>query len=323
MPTTKNNYFNNSKVANSIVRMEDLGNEYNVTELGKNTKKYNKSNKGKDLVSYIVFDSDDLPITCYKLNRFDLAVMDAVYSIMVSGIQTMTIEMILNVMTGKNVKYCKETSKKFEGIIRSIEKLASIRIKINCTEIMRAKKKIKDTEEMVLTGSMLPVNGCYIISPDTKENKIEYTVTNKPILYQYAEELGRIISVPSHVLSLNGVREDLEFTIIKQQLIKEIEIMKNPNNNYYTTDIVYEWEHGGDTKGFFQRVGINKDDYKAGSAWRNKKSRINEQIKTVLEHLMEIDYIAGYEFKKQSNSIIGVSIKLEKEKEIEKAETLP
>ena len=316
MPTTKNNYFNNSKVANSIVRMEDLSNEYNVAELGKNTRKNKKSNKGRDLVSYIVFDSDDLPINCYKLNRFDLAVMDAVYSIMVTGVQTMNIEMILNMMTGKNVKYCKETSKKFEGIIRSIEKLASIRIKINCTEIMRAKKKIKDTEEMVLTGSMLPVNGTYIISPDTKENKITYTVVNKPILYQYAEELGRIVSVPSHVLSLTGVREDLEFTIIKQQLIKEIEIMKNPNNNYTTNEIIYEWEQSGETKGFFQRVGINKDDYKAGSAWRNKKSRINEQIKTVLEHLIEIDYISGYEFKKQSNSIIGVAIKL-KDQEVE------
>ena len=297
------NYFNNTKVANSMSKMIDLNQNFAISEYG---------HKNANMLSYINFTSKDLQELNCSITRFDLAVMDAIYSLQKNGKETFSIEMIANVMTGKTVKFCKSTSTKFEEIAKSIEKLSTITIKIDFTELVQNNKNIKLNKKAkaIAVGELLPMNRYYIVSPITNENRVYYKLNNIPVLYEYAELLGRVISVPSHILSIEGVREDNEFTIIKQQLIKEIELMKNENNRYKNTIITYEWDNGSKSGGFLNRVGIDKTKYSNDIQWRKRKSRLNEQIKIILEHLVSIQYISGFEFKKTMNSIVGVAISI-------------
>jgi hypothetical protein len=217
--------------------------------------------------------------------------------------------MVADAMFGKEVKYRKDVTSKLDKIFESIEKLASIRIRIDYTSVMRAKNpKLKG--KLIVIGSMLPVTCYWKVSNVKERDKIAYKIDRKPVLYEYAEQLGRIVSVPANLFSIYGVREDIEFALVKQELIKEIELMKNENNKYTSTDIVYEWEHGDRHGGLIERLGIDKSKYKNDVQWRKRKSRLNEQVKIVLDHLTEVNYIKGHKFKQSGRTITGVSIVL-------------
>jgi hypothetical protein len=282
-------------------KFENLTQTFAISEFGKN-----KSN----IMSYIDFSSKDLQNLDSTISRFDLMIMDAVYTLLINGRQSFTPEMVANVMTGKEVGRDKNTSTKFDEIVNAIERLSLIRITIDCTDVMREKGKISEKAKAVVSGYLMPVTGYYILSPVKKENKLAYKIDRKPVLYEYAESLGRVISVPSNVLAIEGVREDTAFTILKQEIIKEIETMKNANNNYKTRDITYEWANGSRDGGFFSRIGVKEENYANAAQWRKKKSKINKQISIVMDHLVETNYIKGYSFNKDGGSIIGVHIEL-------------
>lgn len=301
MAQEKKNYFNNTKVANCMSRFVDLTQEIHVNEFGKNY---------EDLPSKVGFEANDLVDLQSRISRFDLMVMDAAYTILVSGNERFSLEMLANVMAGKEVSYDKKTSTKLIEIQKSINKLKKIYINIDYTDIMIEKGKIRQGERFIVNGSLMPVKTYYITSHVVHQNKVLYEVIQKPVLYEYAENLGRVISVPSHILAIPGVREDTDFIAIKQELIKEIELMKSNNNNYKSREIIYEWEHGDRSGGFISRIGLSKDKYANAKQWNKRKVKLTEQIKTVLDHLVNIDFIVGYEFVKNGKSVAGVRIDL-------------
>lgn len=295
----KKNYFNNTKVANQMVRFVDLTQEIDVSEFG--TDKFN-------IASKVSFECDDLQDLRSKISRFDLMVMDAAYTILMNGKKDFSLEAIANVMTGKEVSFDKKTSTKLNEIQASIKRLKKIFINIDYTDVMREKGEINGTDRYIVNGSLMPVKTHYKISRVAHQSKIKYEMDQKPVLYEYAENLGRVISVPSHVLSLPGIREDTDFIVIKQELIKEIEIMRNNGNNYRNREISYEWTHGEKSGGFASRVGLYKENYANEKQWQKRKVKLTEQIKTILEHLVEVKFIKGYEFVKTGKSVTGVKI---------------
>jgi hypothetical protein len=296
--TETRNYFNNTKVANHIIKFNDLNRDFAISEFGK---------QDDDVCSYITFAANDQQSLQCTLTRFDLAIMDTVYTLLRRGRECFTLEMVADTLFGKEVKYRKDATSKLDKIFESIEKLASIRIRIDYTSVMKAKNP-KTKGKLIIIGSLLPVTCYWKVSNVKERDKIAYRIDRKPVLYEYAEQLGRIISVPSNVFSIYGAREDIEFALVKQELIKEIELMKNDRNKYLSTDIVYEWEHGERHGGFIERLGIDKNKYKTDVQWRKRKSRLNEQIGIILDHLVDIDYIKGHKFKKSGRAITGVSI---------------
>jgi hypothetical protein len=296
-----NNYFNNSKAANSMIKFEDLKQTFAISEFGKN-----RSN----VVSYIDFASKDLQNLDSTISRFELAVMDAVYTLLINGRQSFTPEMVANIMTGKEVGKDKNNSTKFEEIVTAVERLSLIRINIDCTDIAREKGTIDPRAKCILSGYLMPVTGYYILSPVKKENKIAYKLDRKPVLYEYAEMMGRVIKVPSKVLAIEGVREDTLFTILKQEIIKEIETMKNSKNQYMTRDVTYEWSSGSRDGGLFSRIGLKEEDYANNAQWRKRKCKINKQVSVILDHLIDTNYISAYQFNKDKGTIIGFHVEL-------------
>jgi hypothetical protein len=297
----KKNYFNNTKVANCMSRFVDLTQDIYVSEFGKG-----KSN----IPSKVCFEANELSDLQSKISRFDLMVMDAAYTILVNGGGKFSLEMLANVMVGKEVSFDKKTSTKLNEIQKSINKLKRIYINIDYTDLMIEKGKIKPGDKFIVNGSLMPVKTYYITSHVKHQTKVVYEIIQKPVLYEYAENLSRVISVPSHILAIPGVREDNDFIAIKQELIKEIELMRSGNNNYRSREITYEWEHGERSGGFAARVGLNKENYANDKQWNKRKVKLTEQIRTVLDHLVEIQFIKGYSFTKKGKSVVGVSIEL-------------
>lgn len=295
---TKRNYFNNSKVANSIGKLPDLSTPCQISEFGKN-----KSN----LVSYVNFDSKNVDLQGSSLSRYEMAVMDAAYTILMNGKNHFTPEQIANIMTGKEVKVS-DMSTNIKQIAETIERLSMIRIKIDCTDVMREKGVIKPNAKMVVTGYLMPVTGIYVSSQVKKMDKIEYRFDRKPVLYEYAEYLGRVISVPHSLLRIEGINESTEFVVLKQEIIKEIAIMKNENNRYNSRDIIYEWDKKSATGGLFSRIGITKENFKNSSQWAKKRCKLHSQVILILDSLVEKKYISEYSIKKEGKTITGVSI---------------
>ena len=295
------NYFNNSKVANTMVRVGILEDYFEVKELG---------DKKEHVRSLITLEADDIQELNLNVSRFDLMVMDSVYTLLTNGVNRFSLEAIANTIAGKEVSLDKNTSKKLQEIQTSLNKLRRICINIDYTDIMREKKAIKDNERFVVNGYLMPLTIYHVISPVKRRDKIVYELDRKPVLYEYAENLGRIVSVPSSVLTLPGVREDTDFIMIKQELVKEIELMKKEKNRYKTTKIIYEWDRGEQKGGFAARVGLFEENYANSTQWRKRKVKLTEQIKTILTRFVEIGYIKGFELIKKDKSVIGVTIVL-------------
>jgi hypothetical protein len=238
-------------------------------------------------------------------------VMDAIYTLFSSGKNIVSLEMVANTIACKEVSLDKGSSTKLSAIRKSILKLQGIVVSIDYTEIERAKGNIlaDANESFVIEGTLMPVTTKIRKSKVKHRNKTVYEILTKPVLYDYAEQLGRIIKVPTSVLAIDGIREDDDFLAIKQQLVKEIMIMKNTKNKYVNRMIKYEWANG-DRGGFAERVGLKKENYSNDIQWNKRKVKLTNQLKVIFEHLISVKFIKGYEPIKDGKSVVGFEIKI-------------
>ena len=297
----KTNYFNNTKIVNRFHTLDDLKKQIQVGELGDN----------KEVFTYIDFKSSDMGLLNTTISQFEIVVMDAIYTLSLHGRRVFTADMVANVIAGKEVGNNKDKSTRFNDITKAIEKLLSMRIKIDFSEIARELdfKDIPDIETKV-SDYMLPLMEITIKSKVKKIDKTCYVLKNTPILYRYAEYMGRVVSVPSSLLAIPDSREDILFTILKRELIKEISLMKNKKNNYKSRTITYEWNDGEIRRGLFERIGLRKEDYANDGQWRKKKSKVNTMIKQIMTHLINEKYIKGFSFNKSSGAIVGFDVQI-------------
>lgn len=297
----KHYYFNNTKIANAITTIDNFSQNLAVLEFGKDR---------PDVCCYINFESEDLRDSL-SITRFDVMVMDAIYTLFVSGKDIVSLEMIANTIACKEVSLDKSSSTKLRAIRKAIFKLQGIVVSIDYTEIERAKGTILDeaNESCLREEALLPMTTEIRKSKVKHRNKTVYKIYKTPILYDYAEKLSRIIKVPTSVLSIDGIREDDDFLAIKQQLVKEIMIMKNTKNKYVNRMIKYEWANG-ERGGFAERVGLKKENYSNEIQWNKRKVKLTNQLKVILEHLVSVKFIKGYLPIKDGKSVVGFEIKL-------------
>ena len=114
----KKSYFNNTKVANVMMKVEDFSQDLAVLEFGK---------KKPDICSYINFEAADIS-ELKSISRFDLMVMDAVYTLHTCGRTKFTLEMLANMIAGKEVSLDSNTSSKLKDIKKSMDKLKTVYI---------------------------------------------------------------------------------------------------------------------------------------------------------------------------------------------------
>lgn len=283
MPKPKKEYLNNSKIANYISSNNNL--------LDK-TLQLTTIPKKNIFVTVDLTTDENLSVTNQNITQYDMAVMDSVYTLLVNGTSSFTPEMIVRIMSGNFEQDV--TPQKAGSVTKSLNKLSLIRISIDCTDELRMRKQISNNKTAQLTSYLMPIREITIRSANHQTEMKGFQLIEKPVLYTYAENIKQIMSVPTALLETkNKISNTDDVIIIKRALIKRIEIMKSNKNLINSNIINYERYDSktGDTKGFFQTLGFNKNNY---SNWKKKKSRLHNTITSILDIFIQDNYILGY-----------------------------
>ncbi len=306
MPKPKKEYLNNTKVANYISTQQDLfSSTMQLTTMPK-----------KNIFVTVDLTADaNLALSNPNITQYDMAVMDAVYTMLVNGAAAFTPEMVVRIMSGNFTQDVKP--QKSGAVTRSLHKLSLIRISIDCTAELRARKKIDKGQTAKLTSYLMPLREIDIRSANHKTVMKGYQLLEIPVLYSYAETVRQIIDFPTELLEIadpsgSGHLSDTDDVIvIKRALIRRIELMKNSKNNINNDTIRYERYDPatGAKKGFFSMLGYTEDSYKNPKQWKKKRSTLNRIVTTILQDFAKEKYISGYELVKEGKQkVIGVKI---------------
>lgn len=85
-----------------------------------------------------------------KVDQFDMVVMDAVYTITMSGAKTITLEGIAKVLSGNDKK--RPTKKQLDRIRESVEKLRYIHVYIDFSSEISSRKKCNNSDGITILG---------------------------------------------------------------------------------------------------------------------------------------------------------------------------
>ena len=286
--------FNNTKAMGLVPSITMLDEQYTIRE---------NSKKKKNEYAMLTFTSEEVDILDRKLDRFDIAIMDTVYSMFISGKDTFTLDALANELSkkeiklnnlpeGVNAKDCLDTFY-YETLNRRLERMRLINVKLNCGS-MTSIDGTQLYEDVVVEGYLLPIEKVSYTTRAAKQRKIKYKVIKKPLLYDYAEKLGRIITIPSRMLEIEGVRNSQENILLKQEIAKRIKLMTDVNNGYNTNEISYYYLSGKEPKGLLPIIGIKKEDY-TNNSWRNKINKVHKVVGEILEALKQKGFIKDYE----------------------------
>lgn len=300
MPKPKKEYLNNSKVANYISTQNNLfSNTLQLTTMPR-----------KNIFVTVDLSADEnLALSSPNITQYDMAVMDAVYTLLVNGAVAFTPEMVVRIMSGNFEQDVKP--QKSGAVTKSLRKLSLIRISIDCTSELRARKKIEKDQSVKLTSYLMPLREVDIRSANHQTIMKGFQLLEKPVLYTYAELVKQIIDVPTELLEINEISDTDSVIVIKRALIRRIEQMRNRKNHMDNDIIRYERYDPttGTKKGFFVMLGFDEAKYKNANQWKKKKSSLNKIITTILAEFTKEKYIAGYEVVKEGKQkVIGVKI---------------
>ncbi len=279
-------YMNNTKLSRilSTKQIDITEDEFNL----------NITEKVVNLVN--IWQDDHITLTNTNISPFDMAVLDATYTIMQQGPMLITPEWIVRVMSGNmNANYI--TQKKVQAVMDSINKLQFVRIKIDCTEEYNAyqlKKRQKPAKWWGYESYLLPVGKVEARFDANGKKVVAYKILEKPALYRYAEMNKQIVDVPAYLLETQGQFSDTEEAVlIKRYVIKRVaQIVKR--NSLSNNKVSFLWfdRKEDEERGLFPELGYIPDNT---PAWRKKKAKINEIVKGTLKTLQEGNAITKFE----------------------------
>ncbi len=242
-----------------------------------------------------IWRDDSISTKPEYITPFDIALMDATYTIMIHGPTVITPEWIVRVMSGNS--RVQVTEKKINRVKDSIIKLQNVNIKIDCTAEYNAfqiKKGDKAVEYWGYESYLLPFDKVEARYEVNGKMAVAYKIRDKPALFRYAELNRQIVSVPAYLLDTKGFFSDTEeAVIIKRAVIKRVgQIVKR--NSLCNNKIAFLWKDSSnnEVRGLFPELGYVPD---SSNAWRKKKSRIIKIVKGTLDILVKGNAITYYE----------------------------
>lgn len=299
MPIVGNNYFNNTKVANSLFDARER------IPLDGTTKTVCVLPKADVSVGFSL--TADPNVTLYSdVTSFDVAVMDAVCTLHEHDCDIFTPSMVVRVMTGNYLWNRKPNSKIIKDTMESLEKLMVILVRINLTDEFVERNLISRGSTAEWKSHLLSMSAAKVTQGNNRGEQEGFRLLEEPILYTYAKKIRQVVGVPSRLLGSNKEKYNTKETIlIKRYLISRIEVMKNANNRAVSTEIIYERQTSSGEAGMFPMLGYQKENY---SNWRKKKSAIHDTVRSILGEMEEKRYITGFLTLKSGNEIIGVKV---------------
>jgi hypothetical protein len=278
----------NNKLANKITKdIVDEG-EFNLVVSGTKAKKEVFT---KVLLAY---DNEYIQLKGQKYTPYDREVYDGVVTLYEAGNDLITPAMVYRAMNGlTETEHVSEQST--ESVANSLDKSMFTKIIIDYTE--EAKLYNKNIEEAQYTGYLL--NAEKIKAKIKGKEQEVYKIYRKPILYEYAQISGQIITVPSKLLQTkDAVRSTDEVIVIRGYLLRQIEWMKNEKTNR-SENITYT--------GIYEELEISRIIYNE-TAYKNKTRTIRNHVKAILNEWREQKYIQNYEEYQDGKTLTGIKI---------------
>jgi hypothetical protein len=278
----------NNKLANKITKdIVDEG-EFNLII---SSKKAKKEVFTKVMLAY---DNRYINLSGQKYTPYDREVYDGVVTLYMSGNDIVTPAMVYRAMNGlTETEYIKTQA--LETVKKSLDKSRYMQITIDYTE--EAKLYNKKIEKTLYEGYLLAAEKITV-----KINGYEheaYKLLRKPILYEYAQISGQIITVPNKLLQTkDAIRSTDEVIVIRGYLLRQIEWIKNDKTER-NENITY--------KNIYEELEISRKILDEKS-YENKTGKIRSHVKAILDEWKEKKYIQGYKEYKEGNTLIGVTI---------------
>ena len=293
---------NNSKIAHELAMIPSVigGGEYAFCCM-----------KNKSILTTIDLRDEENIKFSGEITAKDIAVMDSIYTIYATGVKFFTLDQVVQVYMGDmNVDI---TQKMLREVKRSVDKLMSTIVRIDCTEEFRNRKIIDKDDKMIFNSNILYLKYLegskvyYTVNGRISSSKVVYCFLDEeaPVLFQYAEAIGQIITIPMNLLSV-GSNTDVSVEICRY-IYKQIHYMKysHKHSRNKRADRIALYRYDSKEKayvGVLPYVGIRKEDFvivlpdgkEDTRPWRKKKQRVCKFVKSYLEMLVSEDVIKGY-----------------------------
>ena len=251
----------------------------------------NKEAAKKEILTKVSLNYDDSNIQIYDKDRrftpYDRTVHNAVCSLFEAGNTNFTPEQVYRAMNGlDDQQYVSPQS--VGAITRSLDKQRRIYAKVDYTN--EAKAYRKDVRSCIVEDHILSAKK---ITLEAGGHKVTgYKLNNKPILYEYAQLTGQILTVPSKLLNTKDViRSTKDVIIIREYLIRRIEVMKKnkDQSNRILLERVYE--------------ELNEPE-----PTKETSRKVRNIIDALLKKYVTEKYIKDYKYFKEGRAFKGTEI---------------
>jgi len=239
----------------------------------------------KTQLSFVPLDMANVKVPEY-ITAYDRAVHDAICSIYAAGNDIMTTSQIYEAMTGKITRIKKTLEKVDESVLRLMMSL----VFIDYTD--QAKSKGLDSPDTILKQNIIYCKGITVNFPNG-EYTTGWKLLQPPTLYQYAKDIGQIVTIDKSILSATNVSNTDDAVVLKHYLLRRIETMKNKKNHIDSKRILFE--------SMFNYCNIK--------GTREKLRRKREIVLDILKDWKILGYINDFTtYKGKDNKVLGVEI---------------
>lgn len=246
----------------------------------------------------LTFGDDKAVITAarQKYTPYDSAVYSGVITLYEAENNVITPAMVYRAMNGlTDSEYVNPST--LSKVAKSIEKNRKSQLAIDFTEeaqqYMRAYEEPGKDFKTTYEGDLLVADKITV-----KNNGVEqtaYKILRKPILYEYAETVGQVISVPICLLQTKGgVRSTEDVIVLREYLLRQIENYRRRHRSG-TFSIAY--------KDIYNVCGITQDSHKN---LKDKHKKIRSHTEALLSEWQRLDYIQGFESKRDGTRAIAL-----------------
>lgn len=256
-----------------------------------------KSEKPVLTKAILTFGDDKAVITAtrQKYTPYDSAVYSGVITLYEAENNVITPAMVYRAMNGlTDSEYVNPST--LAKVAKSIEKNRKSQLAIDFTEeakqYMRAYETPGKDFKTTYEGNLLVADKITV-----KNNGVEqtaYKILRKPILYEYAQTVGQVISVPIHLLQTKGsVRSTEDVIVLREYLLRQIENYKRRHRSGSFSLSYFS---------IYEVCGITNETHKN---LKDKHKKIRSHTEALLREWQRQAYISGYESQRDGTRAIS------------------
>ncbi len=265
-------------------------------------------------------EDNGIKLSTRKLTPFDMAVLDAVYTIVkdapykLDGMPVFTAQMVARALSNtpksSGVYF---TSTRIERIEHCLELLRHVDIKIDCTDEMT--RRGIEGETCAYTGYLLPLE--YVEKgykfKDNKTHSKVYRLIKEPAIFKYMEATKQYVSVSVKFLQLQDISNTEDSILITRYLACRIMGMKRKRNGMDNPNITYEWyDSKGSVKGMLPAIGYDESGKSKVSRWDKKFTNLHNLTFSILRNFKDNGFIDGFTVNKKDGKPVGFKIEIPK-----------